>query len=335
MPQARLPAHTTAHSLPTERAEAPAPLAGRSFAPLDMRQERRTSTSIYRAATNRTTQAPQDAFARWAALQAWSTDATNRLNEEADLDFWERIAPTYDLGALPTRVPAVLERVRALVPSGTSLLDVGAGTGAFTLPLAQTATRITALDYSPAMLRILRQKLADAAACNVRAVLARWEDAALEPHDVVLAANALYRTADLRLALRKMIELARRRGIVVWSVGRQDAPQQAVREQVRPEQYQAGPDYVHVLEGLYHLDVFAHVDLIATDDTQRYSNDAQATDGLLSWSPITADDQVRVASLLPHLLERDGVGWRWRRRGRIAVIWWDGPDANADAACRS
>jgi 2-polyprenyl-3-methyl-5-hydroxy-6-metoxy-1,4-benzoquinol methylase len=158
------------------------------------------------------------------------------------------------------RVPAVLERVRGLVQPGASVLDIGAGTGAFGLPLAALASWVTAVDYSPAMLHILGLKLAAAApgTDNVRPILARWEDAVLEPHDVVLAANALYRTADLRFALCKLIGLARRRGIIVWSVGRQP-----LREQVLPEGYRPGPDYVHALEGLFQLDVFANVELIA------------------------------------------------------------------------
>jgi 2-polyprenyl-3-methyl-5-hydroxy-6-metoxy-1,4-benzoquinol methylase len=202
-----------------------------------------------------TSVAPQDAFERWAALQAWSNDMTNRLDESADLAFWERIADDYDAEALATRVPAIVERVRQLVPAGASVLDVGAGTGAFTLPLAEHAAWVTALDYSPAMLRVLRRKLhAAAAPDNVQVVLARWEDAQVEAHDVVLAANALYRVADPRLALSKIVAAARRRSIVVWSIGRQPGPQ--------PVGYRPGPDYVHLVDGLFALDVFAHVELI-------------------------------------------------------------------------
>src|SRR5688572_1094766 len=96
-----------------------------------------------------------DPFERWAALQASSTDASNRLDERVDLAFWERVAVDYDAGALARRVPAVLERVRALVPAGASVLEVGAGTGAFALELTTSASQVTALDYSPAMLGVL------------------------------------------------------------------------------------------------------------------------------------------------------------------------------------
>jgi 2-polyprenyl-3-methyl-5-hydroxy-6-metoxy-1,4-benzoquinol methylase len=199
--------------------------------------------------------APQDAFARWIALQTWSNDPTNRLDEAVDLAFWERAAEDYDAAALASRVPAVLDRVCQLVPPGATLLEIGAGTGAFTFPLAQRASRVTALDYSPAMLRVLRRKLgAKGQSDHIRVLQARWEDAAVEPHDVVLAANALYRVAEPRLSLTKLVAAARSRGIVVWSVGRSPG--------TPPPGYQPGPDYVHLVDALFALGVLAHVELI-------------------------------------------------------------------------
>ena len=157
---------------------------------------------------------PQDPFERWAALQGWSNDATNRVEEAVDLSFWERVAASYDEGALALRVPAILDRVRALVPLGASVLDVGAGTGAFALPLARGASTVTALDYSPAMLHVLRAKRDALGVRNVEVLQARWEDALVTPHDVVLAANALYRAPNLYRALDKMVRLAH--GAALW-----------------------------------------------------------------------------------------------------------------------
>jgi SAM-dependent methyltransferase len=262
-----------------------------------------------------------DPFERWAALQASSTDASNRLDDSVDLAFWERVADDYDAGALAKRVPAVLERVRELVPAGSSLLDIGAGTGAFAIPLAARAAHVTALDHSPAMLRILRTR----APGNVETVLGRWEDAEIARHDVALAANALYRARDLRCALDTMLRVARQRGIVVWSVGRQDAPQHMVREHVKPGRYRPGPDYIHLVDGLFALDIFAHVDIVEVDDTQHFNSDGEAIAALLSWQPITDVELARATELLPDVLQRNATGWIWPRRGRIAIIWWDRP----------
>jgi len=267
-----------------------------------------------------------DAFERWTALQLTSTDASNRLDERIDLAFWERVAADYDAGALPKRVPAVLDRVRELIPHGSSLLEFGAGTGAFTVPLARVASRVTAVDYSPAMLRVLDARIhTDPALQHVRTVLSRWEDADVEPHDVTFAANSLYRVRDLRRVLDKMLRATRRRGVVVWSVGRQDAPQQLVRDLVQPDRYRPGPDYVHLVDGLLALDVFAHVEIVEVDDTQHFDSDDVAIAALLSWAPIAPEEHASASALLPNVLQRNARGWVWPRKGRIAIIWWDQP----------
>jgi SAM-dependent methyltransferase len=267
-----------------------------------------------------------DAFERWSALQQASTDSSNRLDESIDLAFWERVAANYDAGALPNRVPAVLDRVRELIPRGSSLLEIGAGTGAFTTPLADVASRVTAVDYSPAMMRVLDAKRrADPELRHVRTVLSRWEEADVEPHDVTFAANSLYRAHDLRCVLDRMLHATLRRGIVVWSVGRQDAPQQRVRDLVQPGRYRPGPDYVHLLDGLFALDVFAHVEIVEVDDTQRFDSDDAAIAALLSWDPVTPEERARARALLPAVLHPHARGWLWPRKGRIAIIWWDQP----------
>jgi predicted TPR repeat methyltransferase len=197
---------------------------------------------------------PRDAFNRWIALQSWSNDPTNRLDEDVDLAFWDRAADTYDEHALAKRVPAVLERVLELVPTNASVLEVGAGTGAFTFPIARQAARVTALDHSPAMLHVLRRKLNEHHAAQIDVVLSRWEDASVAPHDVAFAANAFYRILDLRQSLTRFVAAARRRGVVVWSIGRDTHGDDG---ECRP-----GPDYVHLVDGLFSLNLFAQVEII-------------------------------------------------------------------------
>jgi len=56
------------------------------------------------------------------------------------------------------RCAQALTVISSLVRIGDSLLDVGAGTGRLTLPLARCVGHVTALDRTPAMLEILRRQ---------------------------------------------------------------------------------------------------------------------------------------------------------------------------------
>lgn len=83
------------------------------------------------------------------------------------------------------------------LPRGGSVLDVGAGAGAASLPLAPPAARIVAVDQSRRMLDELR-RLATAGIV-VDAVEGTWPDVAgqVGPVDVGVCAHVAYNVADL------------------------------------------------------------------------------------------------------------------------------------------
>jgi ubiquinone/menaquinone biosynthesis C-methylase UbiE len=83
------------------------------------------------------------------------------------------------------------------------VLEVGAGTGLVTLPLAASATELIATDYSAAMVSALTKRMGDAGATNVRCEQADlyalpFDDATF---DAAVAANVLHLVPDLPLAL--------------------------------------------------------------------------------------------------------------------------------------
>jgi SAM-dependent methyltransferase len=107
--------------------------------------------------------------------------------------------------------PSNLEAARFLPPGG-ELLDVGAGGGAASLPLAGAAGRLVAVDESPGMIASF---LAAAHAAGVAAdgVEGRWPDVAgrVEAADVVVCHHVLYNVGDLAPFVDALTGHARRR----------------------------------------------------------------------------------------------------------------------------
>ena len=107
--------------------------------------------------------------------------------------------------------PSNLEAARHL-PTGGSVLDVGAGGGAASLPLAALAGMLVAVDESPDMVAAF---LAAAAAAGVPAegVEGRWPEVAgrVGPADVVVCHHVLYNVADLAPFADALTGHARRR----------------------------------------------------------------------------------------------------------------------------
>ncbi len=107
--------------------------------------------------------------------------------------------------------PSTLEAARFLPEAGT-VLDVGAGGGAASLPLAGPAGRLVAVDESPGMVASFLAA-AEAAGVPAEAVEGSWLEVAgrVGPADVVVCHHVLYNVADLAPFARALTGHARRR----------------------------------------------------------------------------------------------------------------------------
>jgi SAM-dependent methyltransferase len=116
-------------------------------------------------------------------------------------------------GSRPT-TPSNLEAARFL-PQGGRVLDVGAGGGAASLPLAGMAGRLVAVDESPGMIASFLAA-AEAAGVPADGVAGRWPDVAdrVEPADVVVCHHVVYNVPDLAPFVAALTGHARRRVVV-------------------------------------------------------------------------------------------------------------------------
>ena len=108
-------------------------------------------------------------------------------------------------------------RCRALeaLPEGGSVLDVGAGGGAASLPLCPPAATVTAVDQSPQMLARFAD-LAERQGIGHTEVEGLWPDVAgrVGPVDVVVCNHVLYNVGDLVPFVTALTDHARRRVVV-------------------------------------------------------------------------------------------------------------------------
>jgi ubiquinone/menaquinone biosynthesis C-methylase UbiE len=104
------------------------------------------------------------------------------------------------------------------IGASSRVVDLGAGTGQFTIPAAGRFGRVTAVDVSPAMVTALREKAAAAGLANVdfaRAGFLGYTHAG-PPADAVYTRNALHQIPDFwkGLALHKIARILRPGGVL-------------------------------------------------------------------------------------------------------------------------
>ncbi len=99
-------------------------------------------------------------------------------------------------------------RLKAMaIPDGSRVLDIGAGPGTFSLPLAARGCRVTVVEPSPIMREALNERLVQEKTATITVIPKRWEDVRLEelggPYDAVIASYSLT-MMDIGEAILKM-----------------------------------------------------------------------------------------------------------------------------------
>ncbi|MCL0042291.1 class I SAM-dependent methyltransferase [Thermodesulfovibrionales bacterium] len=226
----------------------------------------------------------------------------------------------YDLQLEHNNYPGVLlEKVQRHLNENSTVLDIGAGTGAFALPLAQLVKAVTVVEPSVEMLARLRRKMDTN---TIRIINKRWEDVDIEEigrHDLVLAAHSLYGTVDIETALKKMLSAAKTQVCLVIGVGTVDFYADVWRR-FKGEEFHSSPSFIHLYNLLYELGLAANVEMVQTVRDQVYLNLEQAVKHWRVRLDIVPEKEDELREyLLSCLEEREGLFYR-KEEGKNAII---------------
>lgn len=169
----------------------------------------------------------------------------------------------------------MIEKIESQLSPSSTLLEVGAGTGAFTVPLAEKIKSVTAVEPSNAMSAILFKKMGDLK--NIKVIGKKWEELdeqEIGMHDMVLAANSLYSIKDIRSALLKMMSLAKKYLYII--VGFRSGFYKDIWNKFKGQDYDIPPRFIHIYNILYEMGVNAEIEVINTDYTYLYQSLDQA-----------------------------------------------------------
>ncbi len=122
----------------------------------------------------------------------------------------------------------IADRVIEELSGAVTVLDIGAGTGFISIPLAEKGFQVKAVDPSKEMLSILKRKI-DGRNLNFEIINESWESFSEEPADAVVSVHSLYPMKDPNYAISKMIRNADRSIIVI----RKSVQEESVSDMIR------------------------------------------------------------------------------------------------------
>lgn len=258
--------------------------------------------------------------------RAWSADRGIR-SKGNDQEFWNRRAPSFSQHVEGDDGDDYVDPFLEIMDPQPewSLLDVGCGPGTLACPLAKIVRRVTAIDFSPVMLDILRNRKQSAGIENITEREARWEDdwqaLGIERHDVAVASRSIA-SDDPQALLTKLMAFAGQRVYISCAVG--DGPFDREIFEAVGRKRDANPDYIYIYNLLYQMGFNANVRLIEKK-IRTYAGEDEAIDSV-RWmleNMTAAEEDVLRRFISAHLVA-DGRRWRldFQRSVSWAVIWW-------------
>ena len=269
----------------------------------------------------------------WNELRkAMISEGRRRRGREKPGDMWDKRAEEFNRSTKERSERTERQVASMKLDPEYTVLDVGAGTGRLSVPIAKIAKQVTAVDQSAGMLGYLAENMAEEGLSNYRAIQKRWEDVRLgvdiEPHDVVIASHSLG-MFDLQEALAKMDAAAKKRVYVFTAAGKWffDDFEEELWERVydRPPRRGGGfrSDYMLLYNILHDMGIYANVEIRDAEHVQRYESLDEAVERWKARREVPEESEPLLREYLAKNLEdKNGGGLIFRRRTKSAMIWW-------------
>jgi SAM-dependent methyltransferase len=225
----------------------------------------------------------------------WQAARKEKTWRSKDADDWDRKADSFARRTAHSVYNTMF--IDLLQPEQDwSVLDVGCGPGTISIPLAKRVRHVSALDFSPKMLAIIRERSLQEGIANISTHHLSWEDdwqaEGLAVHDVTIASRSLG-VNDLRAALDKLNRFARKAAAVTDKVG--EGPFDPDAFEAVGRKLETGPDYIYTVNMLYQMGINAKVDFIRLENAHIYSSMKEAVDHYIwMFKDLTAEEQKRL-----------------------------------------
>ena len=135
-----------------------------------------------------------------------------KFGKGAKADIWADRAAEFKEGVARrwVRPDSSRDFILSQIDSNATVLDIGAGTGSWSILLARRAQHVTAVEPSESMIAVMRESLNEEKITNVSIAQGSWPDVSVQPHDFSLCSHAMYGYPDLASFVRQMTACTRR-----------------------------------------------------------------------------------------------------------------------------
>ncbi len=263
------------------------------------------------------------AVINWNEL--WKTKLLSTYRVKlCETSYWDKCAVGFNQKTtrMQNMTQNQLDRIK-LLPEYT-VLDVGAGTGRLTIPIAKKVKQVTAVEPSPKMLSLLKSNAEKEQMHNIVPLNLSCEQITVNenvfPHDVVVASFSLFMN-DLSNTLQKIDALATK-GVYLFSSASRwinEELQQIIHGDKLA--FTCG-DYIYIYNMLHDLGILANVDVWNYQGKQYYTSLDNAVSHFMETYRIASNRKDELRAYLKQMLITEDGNLLFKQQKKAALIWW-------------
>jgi SAM-dependent methyltransferase len=271
---------------------------------------------------------PIDFIERWRRIveeRRRQTDAAYARLGRTTADYWARRAGGFAAFSREAHPDPFLEKVLAHVDGRSTVLDVGAGAGRHSVPLARVVRRVFAVEPSAALASHLREWAHEEGLGNIEVIEGAWPDVDVPTCDVAICSHVLYPLAEIEPFLRKLDDSVQRY-CFLWLHDEQTALESlGLWERFYGEPRACQPTFRDVVPVLWQMGLRPNLEMRAVPESWSWGSMDEAARAFREHLPIPEDDATEARlrqELTAALVEREGRLYLPRTTYRSAIVWW-------------
>lgn len=248
-----------------------------------------------------------------------------------DSAYWDKRAKTFTTKDYPGSYTDTFLNRAAILP-GESVLDMGCGTGALSIPLAEQGHPVLACDFSQGMLDRMNEEISRLGIQGITSKILSWSDdwaahgIPEKSVDVAIASRSIA-ADDMREALLKLNSAAKRRVHITLTTG--SSPR--INERILTElglQAVLGRDHLYAFNILTHEGFFPEVSYISSKRKDTFDSHDEAFEyyrEMIEYAGVTQEEVrdcalEKLKPLLKNSLIPNEDAGKLDRRGRAEKV---------------
>lgn len=269
----------------------------------------------------------------WAVLWNELVEIKREIQKDSietpgDSDYWESRAREYDdrVKVKWNKPDSTREFMLKILEPHNSMIDIGAGTGAWSILFSQSLKKITAVEPSKAMREVFKGKINQKGIHNIEIIPGMWPECDPEPHDYVFCSHAMYGVIDFPAFVKKMNDRSRKLCFLLIRAPSRDGMIAEAFQHVWKQPHDS-PNFMIAYNILLQMGIFANVlfeesekwYFVASESEEEAFLEMKRRMGLINSSE--HDDYLRDL-LRQRLVQQDGQ-YFWPGSNRSALIYWE------------